>query len=184
MLGGGGQESALSLQLQIDEISNSIFHLTRSNSELEAALQQEPGDVDFMEAVAENLIALDRKRATVVALRKKLAATTGHKCGDAGEQIHSRIASAPPAPTGPQSFASVPTSSGPPAFVDDMPSIAAMAATEDRRGRTTAPTSAQAPSAAAAADTAAAVADAIATTAAPVATTVTAEAETRPGISL
>jgi len=136
----GGQESALSLQLQIDEIKNSIFHLERSNKELEDVLAEDPGDVDFMEAIAENLIVVDRKRAQVAALQKKLMATAGHKCGaDCGHMSHQahRIALAT-APRAPPSFADVP-SRGPTAFDEDagggggggggggrMPSMAAM----------------------------------------------------------
>jgi len=116
----GGQESALSLQLQIDEIKNSIFHLERSNKELEDVLAEDPGDVDFMEAIAENLIVVDRKRAQVAALQKKLMATAGHKCGaDCGHTSHQvhRIALAT-APRAPPSFADVPSRS-PTAFDED-----------------------------------------------------------------
>lgn len=49
----------------IDAMKNQLVHLERSQTELQAALVEEPNDVDFREAYDENVINIDRKKTRI-----------------------------------------------------------------------------------------------------------------------
>ena len=49
----------------IDAMSHQVEHLEKSQTELLAALAEEPDDTDFQQAHAENIISLEKKRNTI-----------------------------------------------------------------------------------------------------------------------
>ena len=71
------RDDALRMQADIDELNNSTKHLLRSNDELRAALEDEPDDRDFLDAVAENELVVQKNRQQVADLERKLEALTG-----------------------------------------------------------------------------------------------------------
>ena len=56
--------------LDIDELSRAVFHLTRSNTELRAALVDTPGDPDFEAAIVENVDVIAAKLSKLAELKK------------------------------------------------------------------------------------------------------------------
>ena len=82
------RDDALRMQADIDELNNSTKHLLRSNDELRAALEDEPDDRDFLDAVAENELVVQKNRQQVAELERKLEALTGRPVRN--------VASAPP----------------------------------------------------------------------------------------
>ena len=72
------RDDALKMQADIEELNNSVTHLLRSNDELRAALEDEPADRDFLDAVAENELVVQKRRREVADLERKLEALTGH----------------------------------------------------------------------------------------------------------
>ena len=74
----GVRDDALKMQADIEELNNSVTHLLRSNDELRAALEDEPADRDFLDAVAENELVVQKRRREVADLERKLEALTGH----------------------------------------------------------------------------------------------------------
>ena len=55
--------------LDIDELSRAVFHLTRSNTELRAALVDTPGDPDFEAAIVENVDVIAAKLSKLAELK-------------------------------------------------------------------------------------------------------------------
>jgi hypothetical protein len=62
-------QSKYELRDKIDEISNQIFHLERSNEELSSFLLEEPGEEEFILAISENNTIIENKRNEVVDLK-------------------------------------------------------------------------------------------------------------------
>jgi hypothetical protein len=62
------------MEARLCQTTSSIRALIRSNQDLEAALQSDPNDPDFLQAVAENRLALRRQYLVAVALVKALQA--------------------------------------------------------------------------------------------------------------
>ena len=62
----------LELRALIDEVENQVFHLNRSQIELEEALTCDPNDQDFKEAVAENRVIISRKAEKVALMNEEL----------------------------------------------------------------------------------------------------------------
>lgn len=56
----------------IDAMSHQVVHLEKSQHELVAAIQEDPGDVDFTAAYNENIITLNRKKKTINELKTYL----------------------------------------------------------------------------------------------------------------
>jgi hypothetical protein len=68
---------ALILQEELSELLNSITHLERSNSELRDALDNDPEDADFLQAVQENEAVLLKKQKRAEDLNKAIFQITG-----------------------------------------------------------------------------------------------------------
>lgn len=59
-------QSKYELRDMIDELTNQILHLQRSNEELQIALLEEPGEEEFTTAIHENVAVIDSKRTKVM----------------------------------------------------------------------------------------------------------------------
>jgi hypothetical protein len=68
----GPDESSLLLRAMIEELTNQINALERSQRELADALVEEPDDADFLVAVQENEVILARKREELVGMQQQL----------------------------------------------------------------------------------------------------------------
>ncbi|EFJ48118.1 hypothetical protein VOLCADRAFT_91371 [Volvox carteri f. nagariensis] len=66
------------LKIEIDELTNSIQHLERSNRELKELLQTDP-DPEYRLAIGENITTIAKKRARVAALEEELRRLTGEE---------------------------------------------------------------------------------------------------------
>ncbi|CAB9527974.1 expressed unknown protein [Seminavis robusta] len=62
------------LEARLCQVTSSMRALLRSNSELEEALQTDPNDPDFLEAVAENRLTLRRQGHLAASLVRELQA--------------------------------------------------------------------------------------------------------------
>lgn len=62
----------LLLRAQIDELQSQIQHLSRSNEELQLALQETPNDEDFQLALEENVLVIEKKQETIVKKEEEL----------------------------------------------------------------------------------------------------------------
>ena len=62
----------LLLRAQIDELRGQIQHLSRSNEELQLALQETPDDEDFQLALEENVLVVEKKQETIVMKEEQL----------------------------------------------------------------------------------------------------------------
>jgi hypothetical protein len=69
-----GDENIQSLELSalIDEVENQLVHLRRSQDELILALQDDPNDQDFLDAVSENTVIIARKQESVDKMKEEL----------------------------------------------------------------------------------------------------------------
>jgi hypothetical protein len=68
----GPDDSSLLLRAMIEELTNQINALERSQRELAVALVEEPDDADFLAAVQENEVILMRKREELVNMQQQL----------------------------------------------------------------------------------------------------------------
>ena len=62
----------LLLRAQIDELQSQIQHLSRSNEELQLALQETPDDEDFLLALEENVVVIEKKQEAIVMKEEEL----------------------------------------------------------------------------------------------------------------
>lgn len=77
------KQSSFALRHMIDELKHQVFHLERSNRELSDALEAEPGDEDFMDAIDENRSIIINKKHRVRGLLQQL-----EQCDPAYRQEH------------------------------------------------------------------------------------------------
>eukprot|EP00455_Lapot_gusevi_P039204 TRINITY_DN4392_c0_g2_i1.p1 TRINITY_DN4392_c0_g2~~TRINITY_DN4392_c0_g2_i1.p1 ORF type:complete len:113 (+),score=41.59 TRINITY_DN4392_c0_g2_i1:33-341(+) len=70
-------QSLTVIELDIQELENSVAHLIRSNHELKVAFE-ETQDPDFSEAIEENIIVIERRQKQIEELKKKLAEMSPH----------------------------------------------------------------------------------------------------------
>jgi len=69
MVDDSGSEPPM-LERQIAEIENQIFHLNRSNQELEAHLKEHGHDPELRAAIGENIVSIAKRRAILEDLQK------------------------------------------------------------------------------------------------------------------
>ena len=69
---GGSDLSALLLDAKLGELCTSIRALARSNNELREALEEQPGDRDFIVAIHENEEIIVKRREVAAELVKRL----------------------------------------------------------------------------------------------------------------
>ena len=62
----------LLIRAQIDELQSQIQHLSRSNEELQLALQETPDDEDFLLAVKENVVVMEKKQEAIKTKEEEL----------------------------------------------------------------------------------------------------------------
>ena len=62
----------LLLRAQIDELQSQIQHLSRSNEELQLALQETPDDEDFLLALEENVVVIEKKQEAIAMKEEEL----------------------------------------------------------------------------------------------------------------
>ena len=62
----------LLLRAQIDELQRQIHHLSRSNDELQLALQETPNDEDFLLALEENVLVIEKKKEAIIMKEEEL----------------------------------------------------------------------------------------------------------------
>ena len=55
-------------------LEKAVFHLTRSNNELRAALEETPGDADFRDAISENVDVIAKKLARLQLCKEEYTA--------------------------------------------------------------------------------------------------------------
>lgn len=75
ILGHGKEVAVEILENQIEELEKQIGHLQRSNAEM---MEEDPRDPDFVEAIEENAVVIDKKLVQVSDLRQELAALHPH----------------------------------------------------------------------------------------------------------
>lgn len=62
----------LLLRAQIDELKSQIQHLSRSNEELQLALDEAPDDEDFLLALKENMVVIEKKQEAITKKEEEL----------------------------------------------------------------------------------------------------------------
>ena len=67
---------ASALKDELDRLKNSVYHLERSNRELQAELANER-DQDYQQAIGENIVLLAKQRARIASLEEELLALEG-----------------------------------------------------------------------------------------------------------
>jgi hypothetical protein len=66
------KQSSFALRHMIDELKHQCFHLERSNRELADALEADPGDKDFLDAIDENRSIIIQKKHKIRSLLEQL----------------------------------------------------------------------------------------------------------------
>jgi hypothetical protein len=70
-----GGDSLLEIELQ--RLRNSVAHLESSVLQLKAALADAPGDLDFRQALSENIVVIAKHKARIEALEALLSGVAG-----------------------------------------------------------------------------------------------------------
>mmetsp|Transcript_33464 Transcript_33464/g.84803 ORF Transcript_33464/g.84803 Transcript_33464/m.84803 type:complete len:183 (-) Transcript_33464:244-792(-) len=70
------------LEIELDQLCNSVKHLERSNAELKEALQEGP-DPDLRAAFNENIVVIAKQRARIASLRDEIMKLRGHSAPNA-----------------------------------------------------------------------------------------------------
>ena len=76
------------LAADIAELERTIFHLNRSNNELRAALEEDPNEKEYQQAIYENINVLAKKLeqlAKMKALQKKIMGAGAENLNQGGE---------------------------------------------------------------------------------------------------
>lgn len=67
-----GNMKVMEIRALMDELDNQIEHLQRSQKELIDALDENPTDTDFIDALSENEVVIRRKREMLIDMKNEL----------------------------------------------------------------------------------------------------------------